>query len=86
MAEEVTKPIAPAVALGTAVEVTLGNGEIRAALVARQHDPGLVDLHVLQLPFEPRQASSTLGWLYLVRVPYNLDGKAPNTWRPATLR
>jgi hypothetical protein len=45
-----------------------------------------VDLHVLQLPFEPRQASSTLGWLYLVRVPYNLDGKAPNTWRPATLR
>jgi hypothetical protein len=86
MGEQVDKLIPPAVALGTNVEFTQGNGEVRAALIARQHGGGLVDLHVLQLPFEPRQASSTLGWLYLVRVPYNLDHKAPNTWRSATLR
>jgi hypothetical protein len=83
--KEVEKPLAPAVALGTNVEFTQGNGEVRAALIARQHGDGLVDLHVLQLPFEPKQASSTLGWLYLVRVPFNLERKAANTWRPATL-
>jgi hypothetical protein len=84
--KEVEKPLAPAMALGSNVEFTQGNGELRAALIARQHGDGVVDLHVLQLPFEPRQASSTLGWLYLVKVPYNPDPKVPNTWRSATLR